>query len=265
MGLIVAGTIFLMALSSVAIPFGNDSEPKNLDSTSKNKITQVESFTPTPTFTPTPKPTKHTVESGDTLQKIAKEYYGSASNWITLWNDNSWIEDFRVIQTGWELKLRDTESIDKELNGELAIRYEQLTAPTPTPVPTNTSQTAGATVRPLGSPGSFDEAYRQAGEKFGIPWEILYGLHLIETGLRDGPISNGSGPQGPLQFLPGTWALYGIDGNGDGIADINNAVDAIHGAANYLARHGGVEQGLRSYGNVLEKVYNAARFRGYNQ
>jgi len=89
-------------------------------------------------------------------------------------------------------------------------------------------------------------------------------LHLIETGLRDGPISNGAGPQGPLQFMPGTWAIYGIDGNGDGTADINNAIDAIHGAANYLATHGGVEQGLKSYGNVIDKVYAAARSRGYN-
>jgi len=187
-----------------------------------------------------------------------------------------WIEDFRVIQTGWELKIRETEPAEiEELNEKLTIRYEQLTAPTPSgpealqgrrPIPTNSPQTAGITAdRALGSPGSFDEAYRQAGAKFGIPWEILYGLHLIETGLRDGPISNGAGPQGPLQFLPGTWALYGIDGNGDGISDINNAADAIHGAANYLARHGGVEQGLRAYGNVLEKVLEAARSRGYSQ
>jgi len=66
-----------------------------------------------------------------------------------------------------------------------------------------------------------------------------------------------------LQFLPGTWASYGVDGNGDGTADINSAVDAIHGAANYLATHGGVEQGLKSYGNVIDKVYSAARSRGW--
>ena len=124
-----------------------------------------------------------------------------------------------------------------------------------------------ATNTPEGAPGSFDEAYKQAGARYGIPWEILYGLHYMETGLRDGAISSGygTGAQGPLQFMPGTWASYGVDGNGDGSADINNAVDAIFGAANFLTAHGGVEQGLRSYGGDTQTALNAARSRGYSQ
>lgn len=39
---------------------------------------------------------------------------------------------------------------------------------------------------------------------------------------------------GPMQFLPGTWARWGRDGNGDGLADPHNAYDAIAGAAAYL-------------------------------
>ena len=89
----------------------------------------------------------------------------------------------------------------------------------------------------------------------------------METGGRDGAISSGygTGAQGPLQFMPGTWATYGVDGNGDGVSDINNAADAIHGAANYIAAHGGVEQGLRSYGGDSNLVLNYARSRGYSQ
>jgi len=39
---------------------------------------------------------------------------------------------------------------------------------------------------------------------------------------------------GPMQFLPGTWARWGRDGNGDGLLDPHNVYDAIAGAAAYL-------------------------------
>ena len=39
---------------------------------------------------------------------------------------------------------------------------------------------------------------------------------------------------GPFQFLPGSWALFGGDGNGDGVADPNNMADAALAAASHL-------------------------------
>ena len=44
---------------------------------------------------------------------------------------------------------------------------------------------------------------------------------------------------GPMQFIPGTWASYGADGNGDGVRDPNNIKDAALAAANYLCAGGG--------------------------
>lgn len=44
---------------------------------------------------------------------------------------------------------------------------------------------------------------------------------------------------GPMQFIPSTWALYGIDGNSDGKADPNNIFDAAGTAAGYLCAAGG--------------------------
>ncbi|MEU6558644.1 lytic transglycosylase domain-containing protein [Nocardia nova] len=44
---------------------------------------------------------------------------------------------------------------------------------------------------------------------------------------------------GPMQFLPETWARYGIDGNGDGIADPQNLFDAAVTAGHYLCATGG--------------------------
>lgn len=44
---------------------------------------------------------------------------------------------------------------------------------------------------------------------------------------------------GPMQFIPQTWAAYGADANGDGVADVFNIDDAALGAARYLCAAGG--------------------------
>jgi membrane-bound lytic murein transglycosylase B len=44
---------------------------------------------------------------------------------------------------------------------------------------------------------------------------------------------------GPMQFIPSTWAAYGLDGNGDGVASPFNINDAALAAARYLCAAGG--------------------------
>jgi membrane-bound lytic murein transglycosylase B len=44
---------------------------------------------------------------------------------------------------------------------------------------------------------------------------------------------------GPMQFIPSTWAIYGTDANGDGVADPFNINDAALAAARYLCTAGG--------------------------
>lgn len=41
------------------------------------------------------------------------------------------------------------------------------------------------------------------------------------------------GALGIAQFMPSTWAQYGVDGDGDGIKDVFNPADAVAGQANY--------------------------------
>jgi membrane-bound lytic murein transglycosylase B len=43
---------------------------------------------------------------------------------------------------------------------------------------------------------------------------------------------------GPMQFLPGTWARYGADGNADGVRDPHQLDDAALAAARYLCDGG---------------------------
>ena len=56
---------------------------------------------------------------------------------------------------------------------------------------------------------------------------------------------------GPMQFLPGTWAHYASDGDGDGAADPQNLYDATLAAARYLCS-GGLN--LRDQSQVLSSI-----------
>ena len=73
--------------------------------------------------------------------------------------------------------------------------------------------------------------YRAAEAEFGVGWEYLASIHLVET--RMGRIRGTSvaGAQGPMQFMPGTWAQYGE-------GDIDDPRDAIRAAARYLRASG---------------------------
>jgi Transglycosylase SLT domain/Peptidase family M23 len=67
-----------------------------------------------------------------------------------------------------------------------------------------------------------------------VPWQVLAAINEIETDYgRDLAVSS-AGAVGWMQFLPSTWKQWGMDANGDGVADPYNPVDAIFSAARYL-------------------------------
>ena len=76
--------------------------------------------------------------------------------------------------------------------------------------------------------------YRAAEDATGIEWEYLAAINLVETGMGRIQGLSSAGAQGPMQFLPTTWAEAGI-----GEGDINDPNDAINAAARYLVRRGG--------------------------
>jgi cell wall-associated NlpC family hydrolase len=82
------------------------------------------------------------------------------------------------------------------------------------------------------------EIWHRAGEAYGVPWQILASINKIESnfGRNMGPSS--AGAVGWMQFLPSTWERWGVDGDGDGLADPWNATDAVYAAARYLAATG---------------------------
>lgn len=120
----------------------------------------------------------------------------------------------------------------------------------------------------------------------GVSWNLLAGIGRIESlhannGATDtrgtavrpiyGPTLDGSLPgnevilqsmapngratyaraMGPMQFLPGTWARYASDGDGDGKADPQNLFDSALAAGRYLCS-GGLN--LRDQSQVLSAI-----------
>lgn len=89
--------------------------------------------------------------------------------------------------------------------------------------------------------------YHDAAAATGIAWEVLAAVNLVESGMGRIDGVSIADARGPMQFLPSTWAEAGI-----GKGDIHNPRDAIHAAARYLVRRGGlkdIRKGLWGYNN----------------
>ncbi len=97
----------------------------------------------------------------------------------------------------------------------------------------------------------------QVSLQTGIPWQILAAISKIESdfGANMGPSS--AGALGYCQFMPGTWAAYGTDGDGDGIADPYNYRDCIPAMGRYLMANGApadMRRALFAYNHSLAYV-----------
>jgi soluble lytic murein transglycosylase-like protein len=87
--------------------------------------------------------------------------------------------------------------------------------------------------------------YDEAERRFGIGANYLAAIHLVET--KFGRVVNNSvaGAQGPMQFIPSTWQIYGHGGN------IRDPHDAVLAAARLLRANGAPGR----YGPAL-RAYN---------
>lgn len=139
-------------------------------------------------------------------------------------------------------------------------------------------------------PQAYIPIYIEAAESYGIPWTLLAAHHRIETRFSTmDPLLSPVGAEGHMQFMPCTfvgWSYpgcgelgkgaipetdktdpevikqhggYGVDANGDGIADPFDIEDAIHSAANYLANSGAAD------GEYEKAIFNYNRSDKYVQ
>jgi murein DD-endopeptidase MepM/ murein hydrolase activator NlpD len=110
--------------------------------------------------------------------------------------------------------------------------------------------------------------WQQAGSAYGIPWQVLASINKIESNFGQNMGPSSAGAVGWMQFMPSTWLRWGVDADGDGIADPWNATDAIYAAARYLAAAGGqtdIARGVFAYNHAdwyVREVLDLAKVYG---
>jgi hypothetical protein len=117
------------------------------------------------------------------------------------------------------------------------IRLVPVAAPTSLPVDRTP---------PAGRPANYLQLFQESAARYcpGLSWTVLAAIGQIESadGQNIGPST--AGALGPMQFLPSTWATWGINGFGDtGKPDILNPFDAVPSAARLLCAAGATRSG----------------------
>lgn len=74
--------------------------------------------------------------------------------------------------------------------------------------------------------------YRESEAASGVGWNYLAAINLVETRLGSIAGDSTAGAQGPMQFMPSTWAAYGKGG------DVRSPRESIMAAGRLLAANG---------------------------
>ena len=110
--------------------------------------------------------------------------------------------------------------------------------------------------------------WQRAGTAYGIPWNVLAAINKIESNFGGNMGPSSAGAIGWMQFMPSTWLRWGVDADGNGIADPWNATDAVYAAARYLAAAGGqadISRAVFAYNHAdwyVAEVLDLARVYG---
>lgn len=119
---------------------------------------------------------------------------------------------------------------------------------------------APATTVPTGTvPTNYIDLFKASAAQYcpGLSWTVLAAIGQIESndGQNMGPSS--AGALGPMQFMPATWATWGIDAFGQtGPPDVMNPYDAVPSAARLLCADGAAAGGKSLYNAIFD--YNHA-------
>lgn len=88
-------------------------------------------------------------------------------------------------------------------------------------------------------PAEYFRLYRAAATTCpGMDWTLLAAVGQVESGHGRNVGPSSAGAIGPMQFMPATFAAYGVDGDRDGRLDAFSPADSIYSAARYLCSGG---------------------------
>src|SRR3954452_17986479 len=132
--------------------------------------------------------------------------------------------------------------------------------------PSSSGTFAPSSVAIADIPGNYLVLYQQLLLRYGVDWAVLAAIGKVEcdhgrleaAGCNPPGSVNAAGATGPMQFIGSTWRSgtppmtvpdvapptrstasgYATDGDGDGVADVWDAADAIAGAARLLKANG---------------------------
>ncbi len=98
-------------------------------------------------------------------------------------------------------------------------------------------------------PANYLQLFQESAARFcpGMSWTVLAAIGQIESGDGSNMGPSTAGALGPMQFLPSTWAEWGISAFGEtGAPNIMDPFDAVPSAARLLCAAGaGTPAGLR--------------------
>ena len=128
------------------------------------------------------------------------------------------------------------------------ILADDDTAPIAAAAQPGTSRGAGAGLPVADIPAAMLRLYQRAAtsECDGLPWTVLAAIGKVETDHGRSPLpgvhsgQNSAGAQGPMQFLPATFAAYArpVPPGGADPPSPYDPVNAVHAAARYLCASG---------------------------
>ena len=256
-GRILAIASGVMLLSGCAV---SSSAPSVSPSARATTTSDASATVAAPTLTPSPQPTPTPREEPPAVgpdpvaiaAQIASAERGIRDSKVTgaelAWTGHLQQRIYRTISARPELREAFLAAVPVAIRGVVTANLDATSELRATVVPGPDLPTAWRIV----DPAPLDDLvrfYREAETEFGVPWSYLASIHLVET--RMGRIRGTSiaGAQGPMQFMPGTWAAYGE-------GDVNSDRDAIRAAARYLRANGAPA----NMANALFRYNNSQRY-----